>query len=133
MLLCLSQLIEPCLVQCGDTVRNWIEEEYFRAKQHVKQRLAEARSRIHISFDLWTSPNSIAICAVVADFVNPDHRLCNVLIGSNRMKGGHGGENIAEVMIPVLEEYDISSKLGRSSSQTMQSPTTLQFEQSSLP
>jgi hypothetical protein len=112
MLLCLSQAIEPYLVHCGDTVRNWVEEEYIRAKQQVKQRLAEARSRIHISFDLWTSPNSLAICAMVAHFVNLDYRVCSVLIGFKRMKGRHQGENIAEVMIPVLEEYGISKNLG---------------------
>jgi hypothetical protein len=33
------------------------------------------------------------------------------LIGFKRMKGSHGGENIAEVMIPVLEEYEVSSNL----------------------
>jgi hypothetical protein len=112
MLLCLSQTIEPYLVQCGDTIRNWVEEEYIQAKQQVKQRLAEARSRIHISFDLWTSPNSLAICAVVAHFVNLENRVCSALIGFKRMKGGHGGENIAEVMTPVLEEYGVSQNLG---------------------
>lgn len=112
MLLCLSQAIEPYLVQCGDTVRNWVEEEYIRAKRQVKQHLGKAQSRIHISFDLWTSPNVLAICAVVAHFINFDHRVCSVLIGFKRIKGGHGGENIAEVIIPVLEEYEVSQNLG---------------------
>jgi hypothetical protein len=36
MLLCLSQAIDPYLVQCGDTVRNWVELEFIRAKEQVK-------------------------------------------------------------------------------------------------
>ena len=48
MLLCLSQTIEPYLVQCGDTLRNWLDEEYILAKRQVKQLLSEAKSRIHI-------------------------------------------------------------------------------------
>jgi hypothetical protein len=112
MLLCLSQTIEPYLVQCGDTLRNWLDEEYILAKRQVKQCLSEAKSKIHISFDLWTSPNALAICAVVAHFVNINHQVCNALIGFKRIKGGHAGENIAEVVIPVLEEYEVSQNLG---------------------
>ena len=97
MLLCLSQTIDPYLVKSRDTLRNWVDEEYILAKRQVKLRLAEAKSKIHISFDLWTSPNALAICAVVAHFVNTDHRVTNALIGFKRMKGGHTGENIAEV------------------------------------
>jgi hypothetical protein len=32
MLLHLSQPTEPYLVQCGDIVPDWLEEEYIRAK-----------------------------------------------------------------------------------------------------
>jgi hypothetical protein len=70
--------------------------------------LSEAKSRIHISFDLWTSLNALAIYAVVAHFVDNNHRVYNALIGFKRIKGGHRGENIAEVVIPVLKEYEVS-------------------------
>ena len=38
--------------------------------------------------------------------------MCNALISFKRIKGGHAGENIAEVVIPVLEEYKVSQNLG---------------------
>jgi hypothetical protein len=35
-----------------------------------------------------------------------------MLIGMRRVQGAHSGENITEVMIPVLEEFDIASRSG---------------------
>jgi hypothetical protein len=43
MLLCLSQTIDPYLVYSGDTIRNWVEEEYLRAKRQVVQYISEAK------------------------------------------------------------------------------------------
>ena len=81
-------------------------------ESQVKQIIRAARSRIHISFDLWTSPNGYALCAICAHFVGGNIRNTTVLLGLKRMKGPHGGENIAEVIIPVLEEYEVTSRLG---------------------
>ena len=111
MLLILLQLISPYLVG-GDTIRNWALDEYLRANDTVKQLLADAKSRVHISFDLWTLPYQLVICAVITHFVNPQYHNISVLLGMKKMKGAHGGENIAEVVIPVLEEYHIGPRLG---------------------
>jgi hypothetical protein len=65
-LLVLSQAIGPYLVQ-RTTIRNWVKEEFETMRLLVKEVLANAKSKIHISFDLWTSPNAYAICAIIGD------------------------------------------------------------------
>jgi hypothetical protein len=112
MLLSLSQAIEPYLVQSAQTIRNWAQAEYEIAQIQVKQAVRAARSRIHISFDLWTSPNGYSLCAICAHFVGSNLRNTTALLGLKRMKGPHGGDNIAEVIVPVLEEYKVSPRLG---------------------
>jgi hypothetical protein len=112
MLLSISQLIRPFLVQSGRTLANWALEDFIKARVQIVQLLASAKSRIHVSFDLWTSPNNYALCGVVAHFAGQDARNHSVLVGLKRMKGAHSGENIAEVAIPVLQEYGITAKLG---------------------
>lgn len=99
-------------MKSSQTIRNWAQSEYVAAQSQVKQILVEARSRIHISFDLWTSPNGYALCAICAHFVGSNVRNNTVLLGLKRMKGPHSGENIAEVMIPVLKEYEVAPRLG---------------------
>lgn len=77
----------------------------------VKELLANALSRIHISFDLWTSPNGLGICGICAHFVGPpEGRNRSVLIGLKRMQYSHSGEDIAERIVPVLEEFGVVGK-----------------------
>jgi hypothetical protein len=104
--------IEPFFVKTGTTIRRWIFMEFKKQRIRMKDELAQARSLIHISFDLWTSPNSLGMVAVVAHFLDRNLKNQSLLIGVRRVKGSHSGENIAEVIIPVLVEMEIVSKLG---------------------
>lgn len=45
-----------------------------------KQIEVEAVSKIHLSADLWTSPNQKGLLAVIAHFVDRDFRLITRLI-----------------------------------------------------
>ena len=42
-----------------------IIKEFEARKERVRQALAQAKSKIHVSFDLWTSPASVDCVAVV--------------------------------------------------------------------
>lgn len=101
----LNQSIAPYLVS-ADTIRNWVRNDVDLAMVLVKY-LSTALSRIHISFDLWTSPNRIAVCGICAHFVGPDQRNHSLLIGLKRMQYSHDGESIAGVIVPVLQEFGI--------------------------
>ena len=111
MLLALSPSIESYMVG-KSTIRNWVVEEYERARLQVKEVLAEAKSKIHISFDLWTSPNTYVIYVICAYFVRPDYANHSVLLGMKRMLRTYHGEDISEAILPVLEEYKIGPNLG---------------------
>jgi hypothetical protein len=64
--------IDTWLPDTHQTVRKWIMRQYEDQKEKVKQRIQSAKSRVHISCDLWTSPNSLAILGVVAHYVTED-------------------------------------------------------------
>ena len=44
-----------------NTFRSWVLTEFKRRKEKLRKKLKKARSNIHLSFDLWTSPNFYAI------------------------------------------------------------------------
>jgi hypothetical protein len=78
----------------------------------VKDKIGLVTSLIYISFDLWTSLNSLGIVAVIAHFLDKGLNNRSLLIGMRRVKGSYSGENITEAIIPVLVEMGIISKLG---------------------
>jgi hypothetical protein len=77
--------LKPFFVKSHQTIRRWIMDEFKQQRRKIKDELKLAKSKIHISFDLWTSPNSMAICAVVAHFIDKDLRNRSTLIGMRRI------------------------------------------------
>jgi hypothetical protein len=57
--------LDKYLIESGDTIRRWIIREFEKQRLEIKKGLGTARSRVHISFDGWTSPNSKGLVGVV--------------------------------------------------------------------
>jgi hypothetical protein len=62
--------IEQLLPKKGDTIRVWIKDAFKRRKARLKLSLHRANSRIHFSFDLWTSPNHFALLGIIAHYID---------------------------------------------------------------
>ena len=74
-------------VRSHNTIRRWIMAEYRRQRLAIMGELALAKSMIHISFDMWTSPNSLGIVVVVTHFPDKDLKNRSLLIVMRRMRG----------------------------------------------
>jgi hypothetical protein len=111
LLITLNPMIERHLFKRSQ-LREEIEKEFVRSKLLVKQLLANTLSRIHISFDLWSSSNGFAILGVMAHFVNSACQIQHVLVGLERMEYSHTGEDIAEKLIPLLQTWEVADRLG---------------------
>jgi hypothetical protein len=62
--------ISEILPSSGNTIRGWIIDAFEARKEKVKQALEKSCSLIHFSFDLWTSPNHMALLGVIAHFID---------------------------------------------------------------
>jgi len=94
------------------TTRRDITKYFEIAKATIKERLSLARSRIHISYDLWTSPNHKAMIAIIAHWTSEDYEVKTALLAIREVHREHTGENIANVVYPVMKEYDIDTRFG---------------------
>ena len=95
-----------------NTIRNWVLAEFRAQKAKLKQELRRARSKIHISFDIWTSPNYYSVIAVVAHYISHDGYRRTKLLGLRTLEGRHSGENIAATVLRLIKEYKIGSRIG---------------------
>ena len=112
LILFIAPALEGFLVHSASTIKKWVLQLFDRQSLVIKRKLARARSRIHISFDLWTSPNHRAFVGIVAHWLDEDLKKQDTLIGFRRVRGSHSSENIAEAMIPLLQMYELGPKLG---------------------
>lgn len=68
--------------------------------------------RIHLSFDLWCSPNHPSFLGVVAHWATVEGTLKSATIGFRRFQGPHSGSNIAELLWKILERFELTKKIG---------------------
>jgi hypothetical protein len=112
ILLLLQPSLDKYLIKSHHSIAKWVKDDYQGARLRLKSLLSQSRSRIHISFDAWTSPSCKAILGIVTHFLTPNLRLCNALVGFKEIRGIHDGENLAEYVIELIQELEIEDKFG---------------------
>ncbi|KAF7568865.1 Dimer-Tnp-hAT domain containing protein [Pyrenophora tritici-repentis] len=110
LLLFLNPALLNHLPKAAKTIRSWVMNAFISKKQQLREDLHHSRSRISISFDLWTSPNPYAILGVVAMWIDTTGMRRVTALGMRRIYGEHTGENLGSVVLELLEEYDISAQ-----------------------
>ena len=96
----------------ANTIREWVLRQYKGRKETMKAKIQSARSKIHISCDVWTSPNSLAILGVIAHYIDEEGTLQHTNLALKSIIGDHTGESLAVAIIEVLEDWGFASKLG---------------------
>jgi len=94
------------------TIQAWTMRAYEAEKQHVQQALQSAQSKIHFTVDLWTSANSKALLGMIGHYFADSGDLCQSVLALRELDGPHTGENQSQLVMKVIEEYGIASKVG---------------------
>ncbi|KAJ0131296.1 Uncharacterized protein HZ326_25613 [Fusarium oxysporum f. sp. albedinis] len=89
-----------------------LEDILVSKKAAVKEELDNAVTQIHLSFDLWTSPNRLAFISIFGHFIDRRHSYQSRLLAFKRQIGSHAGENIAYTIRNVVRDWGIDCKLG---------------------
>jgi|tagenome__1003787_1003787.scaffolds.fasta_scaffold20916204_2 hypothetical protein len=93
-------------------VKNKIEKAYEIHKDTVRKKLQSALTNIHLSVDIWTSPNKHLLLGVTGDFIDcTEEKHLKTLLGL-RPVPGHSGEDQFNILLSILQEYGIVRKLG---------------------
>jgi hypothetical protein len=85
--------------------------------------MSSAPSKKHLSFDIWTSPNSIAFLAVLVHFADQSGTVHHQLLEMPRIKGRHSGENQAPLITKIAADFGISAQVGYFQSDNVDSNT----------
>lgn len=68
--------------KASSTVSSWVQDSFLKNKISIKTVLNNAVSSIHLSFDLWTSPNNMSLLAIVGYWSNEERNFVSWAIGS---------------------------------------------------
>jgi hypothetical protein len=100
------------LPKAASTIRQWVISAFKERKERLRHDMHDARSSISLSFDLWTSPNHLAVLGVVAHFIDNTGTRRTAVLALREVEGEHSGENIADVLLQVIKDYKITGQIG---------------------
>jgi hypothetical protein len=72
LVLFIAPALDNFIVHSANIIRRWILQLFNRQTLVIKKKLVRARSRIHISFNLWTSPNYRAFISIIEHWLDED-------------------------------------------------------------
>ena len=106
--------VDSFLPKSSTTVQKWLIAEFDKKKLGIKQQLHEdSISKIHLTFDMWTSDNQLALLGIVAHYLDGKKwKNQSRLLALIELEGSHSGENMAAYVSKVVEEYEITDKIG---------------------
>ena len=100
------------LHKSGTSIRSGIEGLYSSSQAQIIEQLKLSSCQVHLSFDLWTSPNTFSLLGVCCHFMDPKWRIRTVILGIKRLVGSHHGVNIAPLIDDIFQRYQLDKKLG---------------------
>ena len=93
------------------TLRNWIQKDFEKTKNKIKNMLRKSREKIHLSFDIWTSLNGYVLVGIVSHFVDNDYQVRAILLVIREVYREHTSENVGQTIVNVIHEFQTESEL----------------------
>jgi hypothetical protein len=105
---------ERTLWTSHNNVSRYVIRLYNYLKPKVVVELSQSISKIHISFDGWTTKGGKrGYLGIVAHYVDSYGNLTDLPIALPQLAGAHSGEAMADVVMSIFKEFEITvGKLG---------------------
>jgi hypothetical protein len=110
--LVLNPTIETLLISSRSTLVNHITKVYDFHRLILRKRLQSAKSMIHFSADMWSSPNRLSLIGVCVQWIGENYTLQKALLGLPECQTGHSGPQQASHIMELVRWFDIGRNLG---------------------
>ena len=107
-----SAIIESGSLPTHNTIREWIIRSFNGHKGVVTELLSRSLSKINVSFDAWSSRKFTSLLGLTVHFLDEEGKLRTFLLGLPQIEGRHTGENLAERVGEIINEFGFEDRIG---------------------
>lgn len=100
------------LPRAHSTIGIWVERQFKAHRKRVMRNVKDARSKVHVSCDLWTSTNGHSILAVILIYVDANGKVRRTMAGMREILGNKTGERLCVMVMEIIKEWEIQLNLG---------------------
>jgi hypothetical protein len=98
-------------VHSAGIIKREVMRCYREEAVHMGDRLRNVDSKISITLDCWTSPNSRAFLGVTAHYIDAQWTSHSLVLDFLPLYGAHSGGNLCEALVGVFDRVGILPKL----------------------
>jgi len=107
-----SAIIESGSLPTHNTIREWIIRSFNGHKGVITELLGRSLSKINVSFDAWSSRKFTSLLGLTVHFLDEEGKLRTFLLGLPQIEGRHTGENLAERVGEIINEFGFEDRIG---------------------
>jgi hypothetical protein len=108
----INPAIKQHLVSSPTTIIKYIKRSFIDYRDGLVNILKNARSMIHFTSDMWSSPNRLAFLGVTAQWVDEQYTLRSALLALINVQVDHSGHHQAGLILDTIRIYQIQHNLG---------------------
>jgi hypothetical protein len=106
-----NSLAEDALWSSHNSVARYVMRLYDYLLPLVVRELSRLVTKIHLSFDGWTTKSSKkGFLSIIAYYVTADGKLRDLPIALPQLTGAHTSERMAEVVLTILQKFEINTR-----------------------
>lgn len=95
----------------ADTITKDISNAFKNEQTLIQNKLQNTPSKISFTLDGWTSKNQKPFLGITAHWVGEFWDLNQITLEFHPLEGSYSGENLSKVLVKVLKEYGILTKV----------------------
>lgn len=73
----------------------------------LQNQTAEWLQKVNLTLDAWTSGNKILYLGITCHWMDKNFDMQDCVIGFKRLKGSHAAENLCDVVVQTLREFNL--------------------------
>jgi hypothetical protein len=108
----LNQDLADWLPASKKTITQWVLRTVDDQINTQITNIANAKSKIHLWIDGWTSTNRLSVLAVGCSYMGADNKIHTVLLSLDEIDGSHTGANLAGIVFKTISKYLFAHNLG---------------------
>jgi hypothetical protein len=101
----INPVVSKLLTRSNTAIKEQLMSTYSFEKNRIRTALHATLSSIHLTLDLWTSPNRRALFAIIAHYTDENGTLQVSTIALREVLGQHNGRNLASFLLEVIDDY----------------------------
>lgn len=107
-----SAIVESGNLPTHRTIREWIIRSFNRHKGIVTELFGRSLGHINVSFDALSSRRFTSLFGLTVHFLDDNGKFCTFLLGLPQIEGCHSGENLADRVSEIINEYGFEDRIG---------------------